>query len=69
MADHLKFLKDEVDSLKQQGLFGQLPVMSSQQANRVVMNGKEVVTLSSNNYLGFANHPNLVRVAKAAMDK
>ena len=69
MVNHLEFLKQEVQDLKDQNLYGALPVFSSQQKNKVIMNGQEVITLSSNNYLGFANHPRLAAAAKAAMDK
>ncbi len=68
-SNRLAWVKQLVDDLKAQNLFGELPILDSQQANRVVMNGKDVVTLSSNNYLGFANNPRLVKAAKAAMDK
>ncbi|MFC2175166.1 glycine C-acetyltransferase [archaeon] len=69
MVNHLEFLKKEVQDLKDQNLYGALPVFSSQQKNKVIMNGQEVITLSTNNYLGFANHPRLVAAAKVAMDK
>ena len=69
MVNHLEFLKQEVQDLKDQNLYGALPVFSSQQKNKVIMNGQEVITLSTNNYLGFANHPRLAAAAKAAMDK
>ena len=68
-SNRLAWLKQMVDDLKAQNLFSELPILDSQQANRVTMNGKEVVTLSSNNYLGFANNPRLVAAAKSAMDK
>ncbi|MCK5022656.1 MAG: glycine C-acetyltransferase, partial [Candidatus Aenigmarchaeota archaeon] len=69
MTNHLEFLKDVIDDLKKENLFSELPLLSSQQQARVKINGKDVLTLSTNNYLGFANHPRLVEAAKRAMDK
>lgn len=59
MANQLEFLKDKITELKEQGLYHDLKVLSSPQGARSVINGKEVVNLSSNNYLGLANHPKL----------
>jgi glycine C-acetyltransferase len=69
MTNHLAFLKDSIQELKDQNLYGTLPVFSSEQKNRVTMNGKEIVTLSTNNYLGFANHPRLRKAAKQAIEE
>ena len=69
MTNHLEFLKEEIQKLKDQNLYGELPILQSQQAARVRMNGKDVITLSTNNYLGFANNPRLAAAAKAAIDK
>ncbi|MCK4531871.1 MAG: aminotransferase class I/II-fold pyridoxal phosphate-dependent enzyme, partial [Candidatus Aenigmarchaeota archaeon] len=69
MTKRLDFLKEVIDNLKKENLFTTLPVLSSQQQARVTINGKDVLTLSTNNYLGFANHPRLVEAAKKAMDK
>ncbi len=69
MTERMNFLKEYLDSLKKQNLFTTLPVLSSQQKNRVVLNGKEVIMLCSNNYLGFANNPRLKEAAIKAMEK
>jgi glycine C-acetyltransferase len=69
MSDLQDFLKEKIEDLKKQNLFTTLPVMSTQQKNRVKINGKDVITLSTNNYLGFANHPRLVEAAKRALDR
>lgn len=63
------FLSREIASLKEQNLFTTLPVFESEQKNRVLLNGKEVLTLATNNYLGFANHPRLRAAAKKAIDQ
>ena len=69
MTKRLDFLKEVIGNLKKENLFTTLPVLSSQQQARVTINGKDVLTLSTNNYLGFANHPRLAAAAKKAMDK
>src|SRR6202035_5562499 len=58
-----QFLVDELDQLRQQGLFRPLRVLGSAQDTEVVVDGKHVLNLSSNNYLGLTTHPRL----KAAM--
>jgi glycine C-acetyltransferase len=66
MNDHeLTFLKKKIDGLKEDGVYRELPINYGPCDNRINLNGKEVVNLSSNNYLGLANHP---RVKKAAID-
>ncbi len=65
----IKFLQQEIEDLKKQNLFTTLPVLESEQKNRVIMHGKEVIILCTNNYLGFANHPRLREAAKKAIDK
>lgn len=65
----LDFLRDLLKELKEQNLYIELPVLGTEQKNRVVLNGKEVIMMCSNNYLGFANHPRLRKAAKEAIDK
>ena len=62
----LGFLADEIDELKRANLFRQMRVLSSPQAAEVVVDGRELVSLSSNNYLGLTTHPRLVEAAIAA---
>jgi len=69
LVNHLEFLKTEVENLKAQNLYTPLPILGGEQKARTIINGKEVVNLSSNNYLGFANHPRLRKAAKEAIDK
>lgn len=58
--DPLAFLSAELDNLKQQGLYRKLRVLETGQDSTAEFDGKKVVNLSSNNYLGLANHPKLV---------
>jgi glycine C-acetyltransferase len=64
-ADPLQFLSDELDTLKQQGLYRQLRILESEQSARATFDHKSVVNLSSNNYLGLTTHPKL---REAALD-
>src|SRR5581483_11770839 len=50
--DPLSFLGDELASLRSQGLYRSLRVLDREQGARTVVDGREVVNLSSNNYLG-----------------
>ena len=67
MKNHeLTYLKKHIEKLKEDGVYRVLPVNEGPCTNRITLNGKEgVVNLSSNNYLGLANHP---RVKQASID-
>ncbi len=63
----LQYLKDEVQALKDQGVYRTLPILEGANEAEVILNGKKVINLSSNNYLGFANHPALKEAAIEAV--
>ncbi len=67
-ADPLQFLSDELESLKQQGLYRKLRILESEQASHATFDHKSVVNLSSNNYLGLTTHPKLREAALKAVD-
>src|SRR5690554_7495074 len=67
-ASALGFLADEIAQMKAQGVFRYPRVIEGPQGPRAVFDGKEVVNLSSNNYLGLANHPKLREAARRAVD-
>ncbi len=69
MVSHLQFLKDEIENLKKQNLYTTLPVLGDEQKAVTIVNGKKVINLSSNNYLGLANNPRIRKAAKEAIDK
>ena len=58
-------LQDRLDELKGLGLYRRLRMVSGPQGPRVVLDGKPVLLLCSNNYLGLADHP---KVREAAAD-
>ena len=68
MTNKMDFLKVMIQDMKDKNLFTELPVLGTEQKNRVVLNGKEVIIMCTNNYLGFANHPRLREAAKKAID-
>jgi glycine C-acetyltransferase len=55
----LAFLDAEIEDLKAKGLYRRLRIVQSEQRSRCVIDGREVITLSSNNYLGLNTHPRL----------
>ncbi|MFA5474982.1 MAG: glycine C-acetyltransferase [Acholeplasmataceae bacterium] len=65
----MSFLKPYLDALKADGVYRQLPVNEGPCDAEIVLNGKKVINLSSNNYLGFANHPRLKKAAIEAIEK
>lgn len=70
MNNHeLTYLKEKIDKLKEDGVYRELPVNYGPCDNRINLNGKDVVNLSSNNYLGLANHPRVKKAAIEAVEK
>jgi len=65
----LSYLKDKIEKLKKEGVYRKLPVLEGPNEAEVILNGKRVINLSSNNYLGFANHPRLKKAAIEAVEK
>lgn len=59
----------EIDQIKQAGLYKSERIIESQQQPDIVVNHKHVINLCANNYLGLANDPDLIKVAKGAIDK
>ncbi len=63
------WLSQEINSLKEQGLYNRIRTIGSAQGARLIVDGKDVLNFCSNNYLGLANHPRLVEAAKEATKK
>ncbi|HEX9991176.1 MAG TPA: glycine C-acetyltransferase [Chloroflexia bacterium] len=61
-------LDSELDTLKQKHMFRQLRVVGGEQKAVCVIDGKEVINLSSNNYLGLTTHPRLKEAAIRAIE-
>src|SRR5438105_12654976 len=62
-------LVGELDSLRARHLYRRLRIVSGQQKAVCVIDGKEVINLSSNNYLGLDTHPYLKQKAEEAVRK
>jgi glycine C-acetyltransferase len=56
-TDPLAFLGAELDNLKQQNLYRKLRILEAGQEATTTFDGRSVVNLSSNNYLGLTTHP------------
>ena len=65
----LDFLNAEIQALKDQGLFISIRTIESAVGAWIQVDGKRVLNLCTNNYLGFANHPKLKEAAKAAIEQ
>ncbi len=62
-------MAQELEALKQEGLFVTIRALESPQGAWIVVDGRKVLNLCSNNYLGFCNDPVLKEAAKKAIDE
>ena len=59
-----------LDGLRAEGLYKTERVIASMQAGQIALqDGREVVNLCANNYLGLADHPEIISAAHAALDR
>ncbi|MGM1024731.1 MAG: glycine C-acetyltransferase [Bacillota bacterium] len=63
------FLASELNTMKENGTFQELPIIESMQGSTVKMKGKDIIQLSSNNYLGLTSHPRLQKAAEEAVKR
>lgn len=70
MSNHeLTYLKEKIQQLKDDGVYRELPVNYGPCDHVINLNGKQVVNLSSNNYLGLANHPRVKQTSIKAIEQ
>jgi glycine C-acetyltransferase len=69
MSDKLNWIQDELQNLKDAGLYNRIRTLASPQGAWLVVDGKRALNFCSNNYLGLANHPKLLQAAKTAVDR
>jgi glycine C-acetyltransferase len=69
MSAKLQWIQDEIKNLQESGLYNRIRTLSSPQGAWLVVDGKRALNFCSNNYLGLANHPRLVKAAQAAVEK
>ncbi|HAQ4375534.1 glycine C-acetyltransferase [Enterococcus sp. GC37] len=59
------YLEKELDQLKEKGLYNTIDILESENGACIIVDGKKMINLASNNYLGFANREEL---KKACID-
>ncbi|MEA4883339.1 MAG: glycine C-acetyltransferase [Clostridia bacterium] len=67
MSDALAYLGEELATLREQKLFRYPKVLAGRQEAVATYDGRKVVNLSSNNYLGLAAHPRMIAAARKAV--
>ncbi len=68
MDDKLQWIQNELQNLKDSGLYNRIRTLSSPQGAWLVVDGIRTLNFCSNNYLGLANHPRLVGAAGKALE-
>ncbi|HJX97694.1 MAG TPA: glycine C-acetyltransferase [Chthoniobacterales bacterium] len=69
VAEFEKQLSQTLEEIKSQGLYKTERIITTpQDAHIKVAGGKEVLNMCANNYLGLADHPELIKAAKKALD-
>ena len=69
MSNPLSYLHDQLEQWKAEGTYQRLRVLQSESAAESRFDGKEVINLASNNYLGLTTHPKLREAALEAVRK
>jgi glycine C-acetyltransferase len=63
MSNPLQYLHDQLELWKQEGTYQRLRILESESAAESRYDGKDVINLASNNYLGLTTHPKLREAA------
>lgn len=63
------FLNENLNELKEQGLYNEIDPVEGPNGPIIQVRGKDLINLSSNNYLGLATNEDLKKIAKEAIDK
>ncbi|WP_432256693.1 glycine C-acetyltransferase [Limimaricola sp. AA108-03] len=69
MSRFLQDIETRLSEIREEGLWKTEREITSPQGGRVDLNGREVINLCANNYLGLADHPDLIHAAKASLDR
>ncbi len=69
MSEPLTWIDEELQGLRDAGLYNRIRTLGSPQGAWLIVDGKKTLNFCSNNYLGLANHPRLVQAAKEAIDR
>ena len=65
----MKYISDELEKIKKSGLYRKLNIVGSAQGTHLEINGKTYLNFCSNNYLGLANNPLVIKAVKDAVEK
>ncbi|NQZ21416.1 MAG: glycine C-acetyltransferase [Colwellia sp.] len=69
-ANFYAHLNDQIEQVKEDGLYkAERIITTAQQPNIAVATGESVINFCANNYLGLANHPELIAAAKSGLDE
>jgi len=69
MSNRVLWAEEEIQSLRENGLFNQIRTIGSPQGAWLIVDGKKVLNFCSNNYLGLANHPKMINAVKKVVDE
>src|SRR5437764_11669791 len=69
MSNPLAYLHDQLEALHREGTYQRLRILESANAAESRFDGKQVINLASNNYLGLTTHPKLREAALEAVRK
>ena len=67
-GDFYKQLTNDLNTARAEGLFKEERIITSAQQADITVGGSQVINFCANNYLGLANHPELIAAAKSGMD-
>ncbi|WP_050930135.1 glycine C-acetyltransferase [Aestuariivita boseongensis] len=68
MSDFLTHVTETLKQIEAEGLMKRERLITSPQGGEITVGGRQVINLCANNYLGLADHPDLIAAAKAAME-
>ena len=68
-TDQIKHIQNELEEIRKAGLYKEERVLMSPQQAHIKTAGGEVLNFCANNYLGLANHPDLIAAGKEALDQ
>ena len=64
MGSDLTWIEDNINELKESGLYNNIRTIDSAMDAKVIIDGREMLNFCANNYLGLANHPRIREAAK-----
>ena len=65
---YLDHISETLSGIDADGMMKQERLITSPQGGKITVGGREVINLCANNYLGLADHPDLIEAARDAMD-